>query len=130
MICCVVVPSSGATQAKSPPAFAQEGLGRVCANAADGCRYSATSNTAMGAIMVQSLRRARSSIGVGAGDRPVERDRAEAAELLDLQTVEQPDRHRAAGVAPENVALAVAVEVAGVHDLPVAGHGTIAATLQ
>src|SRR5215467_10332653 len=38
--------------------------------------------------------------------------------LHDLPTVHEPDRNIAAGVLPENVTLAVAVEIAGLDDRP------------
>jgi hypothetical protein len=59
----------------------------------------------------------QSSVGVGALDRPdggyvvCNPDR-----LRDLRAVHEPDRHIAAGVLPENVTLAVAIEVAGADD--------------
>src|SRR5215467_15458757 len=59
-----------------------------------------------------------SSIGVGALDRPDGGDISDPRRLCDLRAVHEPDRHIAAGVMPENVALAVAVEIARLDDRP------------
>src|SRR5437660_754275 len=62
------------------------------------------------------------SIGVGALDRPDAGWRvSDPGSLFDLRPVHEPDRYIAAGVMPEKVALAVAVEVAGFSDRPHGG---------
>jgi catechol 2,3-dioxygenase-like lactoylglutathione lyase family enzyme len=48
----------------------------------------------------------------GSGNRPVWGDRADTPGLQDREPIEQPHRGVAAGVAPQQVGLAVAVEVA------------------
>src|SRR5947209_1671496 len=50
---------------------------------------------------------------------PIGADVAEGYGCDDVDAVELPDRSRAVVVVPENVALAVAVDVAGVGDVPV-----------
>src|SRR2546425_1134380 len=71
------------------------------------------------------------SIGVGALNSPVQRNAAGIPGLQDLQAVEQPGRYRAAvEVAPEDVALAVRIEVAGLDDVPVGRHSRVATTLR
>src|SRR5258708_31037426 len=64
---------------------------------------------------------AASSIGVGALDRPDGGEISDPRRLCDLRAVHEPDRHIAAGVIPENVALAVAVEIARLDDRPSCG---------
>src|SRR5258706_12688155 len=59
-----------------------------------------------------------SSIGACPLDRPDDGYISNADRLRDLRAVHEPDRHIAAGVMPEKVALAVAVEVAGLDDRP------------
>src|SRR5712691_9394264 len=59
-----------------------------------------------------------SSICVGALDRPHGGYVSNPRRLRDLGAVDEPDRHVAAGVAPQNVAVAVAVEVPGAGDRP------------
>src|SRR6266404_6161547 len=63
-----------------------------------------------------------SSVGVGALDGPDDGYISNAGRLRDLRAVHEPDRHIAAGVMPEKVALAVAVEIAGLDYRP-AGRG-------
>src|SRR6266478_4216821 len=58
------------------------------------------------------------SVGVGALDGPDGGDISYPRRLRDLRAVHQPDRHIAAGVMPENVAHAIAVEVPGSDDRP------------
>jgi hypothetical protein len=63
------------------------------------------------------------SVGVRTLDRPNGVDSSEGSgRRQDRQSVHEPDRGIAAGVAPENVALAVAVEVTGFPDRPIGGH--------
>src|SRR6266853_548924 len=61
------------------------------------------------------------SVGIGALDGPDDGYISNAGRLRDLRAVHEPDRHIAAGVMPENVALAVAVEVAGPDNRPHGG---------
>src|SRR6516225_6815540 len=61
-------------------------------------------------------------IRVGALDRPGPGDVPDAGRGLDCSAVHEPDLHVARIVAPENVALPVAVEVSGADDRPAAGH--------
>src|SRR5258706_12514893 len=65
-----------------------------------------------------------SSVGVGALDGPDDGYISNAGRLRDLRAVHEPDRHIAAGVMPEKVALAVAVEVAASGDRPHRGRLT------
>jgi hypothetical protein len=58
------------------------------------------------------------SVDVGALDRPDDGNVSSPRRLDDLRSVHKPDRHIAAGVLPENVSHAVAVEVAGLDDRP------------
>src|SRR5258706_433135 len=58
------------------------------------------------------------SVGIGALDGPDDGYISNAGRLRDLRAVHEPDRHIAAGVMPENAALAVAVEVPGAGDGP------------
>src|SRR5262249_56342273 len=78
------------------------------------------------------------SIGVGALDRPdrvtgcystYDGDTPDARRLRDLRAVHEPDRHVAAGVLPEEVALAVAIKVAGPYDRPIGRDRTKAGRL-
>src|SRR5258708_28785461 len=62
-----------------------------------------------------------SSICIGTLDRPDGGDTCNPCRLRDLRAIHEPDRHIATGVLPENVALAVAVKVAGPHDRPAGG---------
>src|SRR6266446_2054760 len=59
-----------------------------------------------------------SSIGIDALDRPHGGYISKARILGRLEAVHEPDRHIAAGVAPQNVGPAVAVEIAGLGDRP------------
>src|ERR1700704_3642983 len=63
------------------------------------------------------------SLGIYGLDRPHGRYVAEVPGGGDRRAVHEPDRRVAAGVAPENVALAVAVVVADLDDRPHGGHG-------
>src|SRR5258706_11500379 len=58
------------------------------------------------------------SVGIGAVDGPDDGYISNAGRLRDLRAIHEPHRYIAAGVLPENVALAVAVEVAGLDDRP------------
>ena len=53
--------------------------------------------------------------------RPDGRNGAKAGARHELSPIHQPQRDIAGGIAPENVALAVTVEVAGSNDRPVGG---------
>src|SRR5437867_2813212 len=71
------------------------------------------------------------SVGVETLDRPVGPDGGDAGRRGDLQPVQEPDRHRAVpGTAPDDVARAVALDVAGAGDGPVAADGGDAARRQ
>src|SRR6266436_5907318 len=65
----------------------------------------------------------RGSVDVEALDRPAGRWASNPGRR-DLRAVHEPDPHIAAGVLQENVALAVAVEVAGLGDRPAGGHSS------
>src|SRR5262245_1017888 len=54
-----------------------------------------------------------SSICIDSLDRPHSGDISDPHRLRDLRAVHEPDRDIAAGVTPENIAPAVAVEIAG-----------------
>src|SRR5262249_15502466 len=64
----------------------------------------------------------QASIAVAALDLPIGGDAADAERRRDGGAVHQPQRNAAPRVVPENVRLAVAVEVAGRSDRPVGGH--------
>src|SRR6516165_4987346 len=72
------------------------------------------SSTAAKPVHLHLSEQCCASIGVHALDLPVERDRAAAP----------------AHVAPEDVALAIAVEVAGLGNLPVRGYHAVSSSLQ
>ena len=55
----------------------------------------------------------------GVGDEPIVRQRAERGVADDRRPVHLPHHHRAGVVAPQDVGTEVAVEVAGVDDVPV-----------
>src|SRR5258706_8535357 len=69
-----------------------------------------------------SAARATPSVGVGTWDRPDVRWYVSEARILRLRAIHEPDRHIAAGVAPQNVTLAVAVEVSSLNDRPHGGY--------
>src|SRR5258708_32588591 len=65
---------------------------------------------------------AAASLGIYGLDRPDGGYDAETPGRRDRRAVHEPDHRVAAGVAPENVGLAVAVEVAVLDDRPGGGH--------
>jgi hypothetical protein len=65
----------------------------------------------------------RSSVGVEALDQPAGRSGSNPGRR-GLRAVHEPKPYVAAGVLPENVAPAVAVEVAGRDNRPASGHGS------
>src|ERR1019366_9659020 len=65
-----------------------------------------------------------SSVGVGALDRPAGGQNSKTRRC-ELRAVHQPHAHGAVRVTPENVALAVAVEVVGIRQLSGHGHGAV-----
>src|SRR5437899_875533 len=58
------------------------------------------------------------SVGAGPLDGPDRRHVADIPTYGLLCAEHEPDRHVSTGIAPENITLAVAVEVAGAGDLP------------
>src|SRR5215469_7733246 len=62
-----------------------------------------------------------SSLGIAALDHPIGGDGAEVRRRGYLEAVHEPDRHRAGvGVAPEKIALGVAIEITGLGNRPIA----------